>query len=256
MYLLTITVSKPNLQIMNIENLKKRAKIIAQIRAFFTARDILEIETPLLSHSTNPDPHLQNFCVDNLYLQTSPEFAMKRLISAGIGDVYQICKAFRDGEAGRFHNPEFTILEWYRIGFDHHALMNDVDELLQLILQTASSEKITYQELFLRHLNLDPHNATLLELKNCSSQNNINTTDLENDRDAWLQLLLTHLIEPNIAKTKPVFVYDFPKSQAMLARINAENLAERFEVYFQGIELANGFHELNNVEDQFAANSA
>ena len=234
----------------SIEKLKTRARIIAKIRAFFYARDVFEVETPLLSHSTNPDPNLQSFKVENLYLQTSPEFAMKRLLAAGSGDIYQICKAFRGGEAGCFHNPEFTILEWYRINFDHHALMDEIDELLQFLLQTPQAERLTYQNLFWHFLSLNPHAATLQELKNCAANNNINVSDLGTDRDAWLQLLLTHLIEPKLTTNRPLFVYDFPQTQAMLARLNAQNLAERFEVYFQGIELANGFHELSNASEQ------
>ena len=139
--------------------LRLRAAIIAKIRAFFTRRNILEVETPLLSTSTNPAPHLHSFSIGQqpiLYLQTSPEFAMKRLLAAGYGDIYKISKAFRDHECGKLHNPEFTILEWYRTNFNHHDLMDEMDQLLHFILNAAKAERITYQNLFLQYLNIDP----------------------------------------------------------------------------------------------------
>jgi elongation factor P--(R)-beta-lysine ligase len=133
--------------------LQLRAKINAKIRDFFGKRDVLEVETPLLSHTTNPDPNLNSFSFENLYLQTSPEFAMKRLLAAGSGDIFQICKAFRREELGRLHNPEFTILEWYRLGFDHHDLMNEADEFLQFVIGAPRAKRISYQEVFTQGLN-------------------------------------------------------------------------------------------------------
>ena len=238
----------------NRATLQLRAQILAKIRAFFTRRDVLEVETPLLSHSTNPAPHLHSFITKyqtrNLYLQTSPEFAMKRLLASGSGDIYQICKAFRDGEEGKLHNPEFTILEWYRINFNHHELMDEMEQFLHFVLNAASARRITYRELFLQHLGVDPFGETD-ELKKIALAKGLGA-DLANDHDTWLQLLLTHFIEPNLGQKHPVFVYDFPASQAMLAKINPDNpkVAERFEVYFKGMELANGFHELNNPQEQ------
>ncbi len=238
----------------NRTTLQLRAQILAKIRAFFTRRNILEVETPLLSHSTNPAPHLHSFATTyqkkNLYLQTSPEFAMKRLLASGSGDIYQICKAFRDGEQGRLHNPEFTLLEWYRINFNHHQLMDEMEQFLHFILNTPAAERITYRELFLQHLNVDPFGETN-ELKKIALAKGLDA-NLTNDHDTWLQLLLTHFIEPNLGQKQPVFVYDFPASQAMLAKINSDNpkIAERFEVSFKGIELANGFHELNDAQEQ------
>lgn len=234
--------------------LQLRAQILAKIRAFFTRRNVLEVETPLLSHSTNPALHLHSFVTtyqtQNLYLQTSPEFAMKRLLASGSGDIYQICKACRDGEQGRLHNPEFTILEWYRVNFNHHQLMDEMEQFLHFVLNTAPAQRITYRELFLQHLNVDPFGETN-ELKKVALAKRLDD-NLATDHDTWLQLLLTHFIEPNLGQKQPVFVYDFPASQAMLAKINSDNpkIAERFEVYFKGIELANGFHELNDPKEQ------
>lgn len=238
----------------NRTTLQVRAQILAKIRAFFTRRNILEVETPLLSHSTNPAPHLHSFVTSyqkkNLYLQTSPEFAMKRLLAADSGDIYQICKAFRDGEQGKLHNPEFTILEWYRINFNHHQLMDEMEQFLHFVLNAAPAQRITYRELFLQHLGVDPFGETN-ELKKIALAKGLDA-NLTNDHDTWLQLLLTHFIEPNLKQKQPVFVYDFPASQAMLAKINPDNpkVAERFEVYFKGMELANGFHELNDAKEQ------
>lgn len=248
----------------NIANLKLRAEIIAKIRTFFAERNILEVETPLLSHSTVTDIYLQSFQTSyqfddlefkTLYLQTSPEYAMKRLLAAGSGPIYQICKAFRNcGESGHLHNPEFSLLEWYRPDFDHFHLMNEVDELLTLILNTLPAERVTYAELFLRYTNIDPHLASIDELKCKLIELGISIENLNLiDRDSWLHLLMSHIIEPKLGRNnRPSFVYDFPVSQAALARIRLDNppVAERVEIYLEGMELANGFHELNNANEQ------
>lgn len=249
----------------SIENLRLRAETLTKIRAFFAARVVLEVETPLLCPATVTDVHLQSFVTtyqpggnlptETLYLQTSPEFAMKRLLAAGSGAIFQICKAFRnDGESGRIHNPEFTMLEWYRPGFSHHDLMNEVDELLQTILNTQPAERLSYAEVFKQHADLDPHQSSVTELKR--TVHNLAGPELAaynfEDRDTWLHLLMTHVIEPKIGHKKPTFIYDFPISQAALARIRHEDppVAERFEVYFDGVELANGFHELTDAKEQ------
>jgi len=238
-----------------LDVLQLRAAIIAKIRAFFTRRHVLEVETPLLSTSTNPAVHLNSFSVINhppLYLQTSPEFAMKRLLAAGSGDIYQISKAFRAQENGRLHHIEFTMLEWYRVNFTHYDLMDEVGQFLHFVLNTAETSRITYRDLFLQYLNVDPFGPTD-DLKKIARQQGLNAS-LDDDHDAWLQLLLTHLIEPHLGEKHPLLVYDFPATQAMLARINPNNpqTAERFELYFKGMELANGFHELNNPQEQRA----
>ena len=248
----------------NFVTLKLRAEILAKIRTFFAQRNILEVETPLLSHATVTDIHLHSFhtCYqfDNLknnilYLQTSPEYAMKRLLAAGSGPIYQICKAFRNvGESGHLHNPEFSLLEWYRPNFDHFHLMNEVDELLSLILNTLPAERITYAKLFLRYTGIDPHHASINELKNKAIDLGIFIDNLDfSDRDSWLHLLMSHVIEPQLGRNnRASFVYDFPASQAALARIRVSNppVAERVEVYLEGMELANGFHELSDANEQ------
>lgn len=233
-------------------NIHSRAETLTKIRNFFAARNVIEVETPLLSHATNPAPHLDSFCLDNLYLQTSPEFAMKRLLAAGSGDIYQICKAFRKNEIGRFHNPEFTILEWYRLGFNHHDLMDEVNDFLKTTINVSESKRFTYKEIFAEFLQINPHASVLDQLKAAAQKNNLSATNLSDDYDTWLQLLFTHLIEPKLGQEYPVFVYDFPASQAMLAKVRAEEpkVASRFEVYFKGIELANGFHELSDTKEQ------
>ncbi|MCK4608677.1 MAG: EF-P lysine aminoacylase GenX [Gammaproteobacteria bacterium] len=234
--------------------LKSRAELLAKIRQFFVEREVLEVETPLLGASTIPDPNIHSFTSQYfnsaLYLQTSPEFAMKRLLAAGSGSIYQICKAFRNEDCGKQHNPEFTMLEWYRVGFDHHQLMDEMDALLRYVLGGTPAERLTYAAMFEKFLQLDPHAASLAELQNCAVMHGINKVD-NLERDDWLNLLLTHLIEPHLGKERPTFIYDYPASQAALAQIN-NGVAERFEVYIDGLELANGFHELGDAKEQRA----
>lgn len=231
----------------SIENLKKRAQIMQQIRNFFVDRNVLEVETPLFYESTVTDPVQKAFQLGQCFLQTSPEYAMKRLLAAGSGDIFQICKAFRDDEVGRMHNPEFTMLEWYRIGFNLSDLMDEMSDLLQLILNCERPDRMTYQQLFLSILNTDPLTADVNQLKDIAAQNNIHLSDNfgDTDKDTWLDILMTHLIEPQVGKTKPTFIYNYPSSQAALAKINTDQTtAQRFEVYFQGMELSNGYYEL------------
>ena len=247
----------------SIETLKQRAKILQQIRHFFAQRQVLEVDTPALSHATVTDEHLHSFSTQfthpfesqpkTLYLQTSPEFAMKRLLSAGSGAIYQICKSFRNEEAGRYHNPEFTMLEWYRPGFDHHQLMTEIDELMQLTLGCESAERLSYQNIFKQHLKCDPLSASLSELKilaNHYGYGELATN--ESNKDTLLMLLFSQHVEPHIGQERPCFVFEFPASQAALAKISPTNslVSERFELYFGGIELANGFNELTDSAEQ------
>lgn len=248
----------------SLEVLRLRAQMLEKIRTFFAERSVLEVETPLLSHASIPDPALHSFKTEyfldtvssksqTFYLQTSPEFAMKRLLAAGSSSIYQISKAFRNGgEAGRYHNPEFTLLEWYRIDFTHHDLMDEVDMLLQILLSCRPGERFTYQQIFQNYLGIDPHQTSIETLQHCAQRHQIATEHLATlDHDAWLQLLMTHLIEPQLPN-HPIFIYDFPASQAALARIRNEAIpvAEHFEVYVKGLELANGFHELCSATEQ------
>ncbi len=222
----------------------------------------MEVETPSLSAATVTDPHLHSMsCLytgpfaskgRKLYLQTSPEFAMKRLLAAGSGPIFQICKAFRNAEEGQHHNPEFTLLEWYRPGFDHHALMNEVDELLSELIGTPPAERASYGEVFERHVGLSPHSASSRQLAERAHKLGVKEVpNLGADRDNWLHLLMSHLVAPRLGRERPSFVYDYPRSQAALARLRPDEptLAERFELYVDGVELANGFHELTDVEE-------
>jgi len=228
----------------------ERAKFINNIRKFFQNKNILEVETPLLSNTTVTDPHIDSIKVPAYgYLQTSPEFHMKRLLANGSGSIFQICKAFRDGESGRLHNAEFTMLEWYQLGYNHLDLMQEVDGFLQYLLGTAPAEIITYQELFQKYLDIDPHQITIAALQAIPADNKICITSDINDKDTWLNLLLSHCIEPHCGHERPLFIYNYPASQAALAQINA-GVAERFEVYINGIELGNGFHELTSPAEQ------
>ncbi len=246
-----------------IEKLRFRAKIINQIRQFFADLQVLEVETPAMSHTTVTDIHLHTFKThftgpdyasgQPLFLMTSPEFHMKRLLAAGSGSIYQICKSFRNEEHGRYHNPEFTMLEWYRVGFDHHDLMDEVDKLLQLVLQSGKATRLSYQQAFSDTIGICPLEASIQALQQAASCYGLSDiADNEQDRDTLLQLLFNVAVEPEIGLKNPVFIYDFPASQAALAKINSEDLrvADRFEVYFKGIELANGFHELDDAKEQ------
>lgn len=229
---------------------------------------MLEVDTPLLSRYTVTDPHVHGIPAffkqaglpeQTLYLQTSPEYAMKRLLAAGAGSIFQICKAFRQGDLGRRHHPEFTMLEWYRTGFDHTDLMNEMDLLLQAVLKTPPADRFCYKTLFENHVGINPHTASVEALMQCVRDQGIEWVETDDclsdaaERNRWLDLLLTHSIEPQMGLQKPVFIYDFPTSQSALARIRYEEtpaVASRFEVYFKGLELANGFHELQDPAEQ------
>jgi lysyl-tRNA synthetase class 2 len=249
------------------EYAQKRAQILKKVRQFFDERNVIEVETPALSQGTVTDVHLDsitcryNFLTDssseqstNLYLQTSPEFHMKRLLASGYGCIFQIAKAFRHEEAGRFHNPEFTLLEWYRLGFDHFTLMNEVAELLTTVLECNVPVQVTYQDLFIELVGLDPLTATRVQLISVIESNGklSDWLSVEQDNDILLQFIFSELIEPNIGNDSPCFVYNFPSSQASLAKISPEDarVAERFECYFRGVELVNGFNELTEPDTQ------
>lgn len=238
----------------SINALKLRALVLEKIRSFFQEKKILEVETPLLCPHTVTDPYIQSLALasKNYYLQTSPEYAMKRLLASGSGCIYQICKAFRDEERGRRHNTEFTMLEWYRVGFDHHTLMDEMDELLQRILATSPAIRMTYREIFKMHLDIDLARVSIQELKQCAMDHKIQLGDEPLDVDTWLDILMSHIIEPKLGNESPCFIYDYPASQSALAKVRQDDypVAERFEVYFKGIELANGFHELTDPVEQ------
>jgi elongation factor P--(R)-beta-lysine ligase len=249
----------------SLETIRARAELLGRVREFFRQAGVLEVETPACSRFGVTDPAIDSLTTRYtgpgaaqgraLYLQTSPEFPMKRLLAAGSGPIYQLCRVFRDGELGRRHNPEFTLLEWYRPGFDHLRLMDEVAALIgQLAGRTLAVERLTYSEVFRRHLGIDPHAATPALLQRCAVEHGVSGTgELQLDhRDGWLDLLLTHLIEPQLGRGCMTFVYDYPASQAALARVRQGDppLAERFELYLEGMEIANGFHELADAQEQ------
>jgi lysyl-tRNA synthetase class 2 len=246
-----------------LANLKVRAAILQQIRAFFTERGVLEVETPTLSAAALSSPAIDSFVTRytgpghvagvNLYLHTSPEFPMKRLLAAGSGPIYQLGKVFRQGEAGRRHNPEFTLLEWYRPGFDHHALMDEVAVLVAPILGLQEvAERMSYRDAFIRYAAVDPFVASIAELRATAQHHGIEGFDAGEERDIWLDLILSHRIEPHLGEDRLCFLTEYPASQAALARLNPDNpaVAERFELYYKGVELANGFHELGDSMEQ------
>ena len=243
----------------SLQALRLRAELLARIRAFFSDRDVLEVETPLLASSGITDPSIEPLVVTEgasvpapRYLQTSPEYAMKRLLAAHGEPIYQIARAFRDGEAGPRHNPEFTLLEWYRPGFDHHKLMDEVAELLLECLGEMPVARHSYHQLFLDELQVDPFSASSSELESCARQH-MDAGSLEGDRDMWLDLLMSHMIEPRLQNRGLVFVYDYPASQAALSRIEeveGVRVGHRFEAYVHGVELANGYFELTDADEQ------
>ncbi|MDG6895835.1 elongation factor P--(R)-beta-lysine ligase [Volucribacter amazonae] len=246
-----------------IENLLARAKIIAEIRRFFTDRGLLEVETPVLSEFGVTDVHLSTFSTNfiapfgeqtkPLWLMTSPEYHMKRLLAAGSGPIFQLCRVFRNEEAGSKHNPEFTMLEWYRPYFDMYRLINEVDDLLQQILDCEPAESFSYQFVFQQYVGLDPLSAEKSELLAKAQEYGLQTS-VDESRDTLLQFLFSAVVEPNIGLERPMAVYHFPASQAALAQVSSEDhrVAERFEFYYKGLELANGFHELTDSKEQLS----
>ncbi|PKH85869.1 elongation factor P--(R)-beta-lysine ligase [Colwellia sp. Bg11-28] len=249
------------------QNAQKRAKILQQIRQFFAERNVVEVETPSLSQGTVTDVYLNalsckyDFLADSpvghsteLFLQTSPEFHMKRLLASGYGCIFQIAKAFRHEESGKNHNPEFTMLEWYRIGFDQFDLMSEVADLLQVVLGGDKAIFTSYQDIFLKTVSVDPLTATFDELTEVLNKYGKSADWLVemNDADLLLQFIFTEIIEPTIGIDAPQFIYDFPIAQASLAKksIDDPRVAQRFECYFKGIELVNGFNELTDANEQ------
>jgi elongation factor P--(R)-beta-lysine ligase len=250
------------------EVLRLRAALNARIRGFFAERGVLEVETPVLSRAGNADPNIAPFALEfsgrvdgaprRRWLRTSPEFALKRLLAAGVGDCYELGRVFRDGEAGGRHNPEFTMLEWYRVGWDHRRLAAEVAELvgevLALVGRSAELETIAYRALYRRELGIDPMTAGVDQFRAALGEVEIDPEGLT--RDDWLDLLMTHRLQPRFAPDRMLAVFDYPASQCALARLRREPdgtvVAERFELYLGPLELANGYHELRDPREQGA----
>ncbi len=243
-----------------------RARLYALIRAFFAERKVLEVETPILSAAGNTEPNIESFStafsghVDagarERWLRTSPEYPLKRLLAAGVGDCYELGRVFRNGEAGGRHNPEFTMLEWYRVGWDHRRLMHETIELVEaaLALQGRRAEVLIegYRQLFIDELGIDSAHASLAELQAPLAGFGIDPEGLT--RDDWLDLLLTHKLQPAFPPDRITVIHDYPASQCALAKIRPGDppRAERFELYLGRYELANGYHELNDAMEQRA----
>ena len=249
----------------SIETLRRRAKVIRKVREFFEDRDFFHVETPVLSHDTVVDRYLEPIgveksrlglaggCEEKLWLQTSPEFGMKRLLAAGAEAIYQITKSFRAEEAGGRHNPEFSMLEWYRVGQTMAEAMDLLAEFAQTILERESTEQLTYRQTFRRYAGVDPFESPESELEDLLRNHGVEFAEGERpqDRDGWLNLILGCVIESQLGVSQPVIVYDWPASQSALAMVRDESppVAERFELYIEGVELANGYHELLDAEE-------
>jgi len=245
-----------------------RAWLNRLMREFFHARNVLEVETPILSQAGNTDPNIASFSLEfsgrtdgaprTRWLRTSPEFALKRLLAAGIGDCYELGRVFRDGEVGGRHNPEFTMLEWYRVGWDHRRLIDEVAELVQAALALVGREArvrvVTYRDLYREALGLDPFLVVDDQLRAALGDIVIDPAGL--GRDDWLDLLMTHRLQPRFDPAELLAVVDYPASQCALARVRAGDdghaVAERFELYLGPLELANGYHELRDAPEQAA----
>jgi lysyl-tRNA synthetase class 2 len=248
----------------NLKSLRLRAELYALIRRFFAERNVLEVETPLLSAAGNTDRNIESFALqfdgpkaagaNQRWLRTSPEFPLKRLVAAGSGDVYELGRVFRNGEAGKRHNPEFTMLEWYRVGWNHHQLMDETVELLKAAMALAgrrtSVRDTSFRQLYQDKFGFDALTAPEDELRSPLGVFDIDPAGLT--RDDWLDLLMTHLIQPTIPPSRILLVYDYPATQCALAKIRAGDppVAERFEVYVGPLEVANGYHELNDAGEQ------
>lgn len=249
---------------VNLDALRLRAAVNALFRLYFAERDVLEVETPILSEAGNTEPNIESFTTHftghseagarTRWMRTSPEYPLKRLLAAGVGDCYELGRVFRNGEAGGRHNPEFTMLEWYRVGWDHLQLIEETVQLVQralgLIRREAEVVSWTYRELFQHGLGLDPFTASDAQLHAPLSAYAIDAEGLT--RDDWLDLLITHLLQPTFPTGRITVVRDWPASQCALARIRPGDppLAERFELYLGSHELANGYHELTDATEQ------
>lgn len=246
--------------------IRLRAWVNRLVREFFHARNVLEVETPAMSLAGNTDPNIASFQLQfsgrtdgaprTRWLRTSPEFALKRLLSAGVGDCYELGRVFRDGEAGGRHNPEFTMLEWYRVGWDHLRLIEETAELVRaaqsLLGRDASLRVVRYRDLYRDGLGIDPFTASEDDLRAALGDVAIDPDGLS--RDDWLDLLMTHRLQPAFDPDGLLAIVDYPASQCALARLRDDGdgyrVAERFELYLGSVELANGYHELRDVAEQ------
>lgn len=247
---------------MKLDALRKRAELLDRLRAFFRERGFLEVETPVAAREVIPEQHIEPIMLadEERFLQASPEMHHKRLLCVGSGPVFEVTRSFRGREWGKLHNPEFTIVEWYRPGDDLHAGMDLLDELVQTLLDAPPARRTTYREAFARALGLDPHVAPVEGLREAGRERAPElpdtgqaSSDIDFDnRDDWLNYLLSLYVEPTLGEQQPELLYHYPASQAALARLSEEQgdpVAERFELYYRGVELANGYHELTDANE-------
>jgi lysyl-tRNA synthetase class 2 len=247
-----------------LEVLRMRAQMLRETRAYFAAQGVMEVETPILGRATVTDVHLESLATrvtgsGDYYLQTSPEYSMTRLLAAGAGDIYQVAQVFRDGERGTLHNPEFTLIEWYRIGFDTERMMDDVAALIARLVSPhralRATERLSYRDAVRSLAGIDPLVASAADLRACLQANGVAVpVPASEERDDCLDLLMSTVVGPRLGSGGPTFIHDYPVSQAALARVKPSDpaVAERFELYLDGIELANGFHELCDAGEQRA----
>ena len=238
------------------DRLRQRSRLLAGLRSFFQQRDFIEVDVPVLATTSVTDLNIESISTtvsdSNCYLQTSPEYFMKRLLAAGSGNIFCLGKAFRNGEAGDRHNPEFTLLEWYRCGWDEHQLIEEVGELICSLIAGTAIEKFTYAELFQQHLQLDPHRAALSQIQQLAVEAG-SSAWADESRANCLDLLFSVVIEPRLPRGL-VFVCDYPACQAALAECYTDaeerTVSRRFEAFLNGMELANGYYELTSVQEQ------
>lgn len=250
-----------------MDALRLRADVNRLIREFFHTRNVLEVETPIMSRAGNTDANIASFSLEfsgrtdgaprTRWLRTSPEFPLKRLLAAGVGDCYELGRVFRDGEAGGRHNPEFTMLEWYRMGWTLDPLIDETVALVQAALATvgrqATASRISFRELYTQRFGFDPMMAGLDEVRNAAAGIAVDGEGLT--RDDWLDLLMTHALQPAFGRDEILVVHDYPATQSALARVVERDgvpVAERFELYLGPLELANGYHELTDAVEQRA----
>lgn len=233
------------------KHLKARAQMLEAVRSFFKEKEVLEVDCPLLSNATSIDLHIDPIQTSTHYLITSPEYGMKRLLSEGFGDCYQLGHVFREGERSALHNPEFTLIEWYRLGFSFEEMIKETCVLIELFTGKQKQQSITYQKAFIEYANIDPFSASNDQIFSAiKGESHLSASD---DRDLLLNVLLSQSIEPELGKSGLTVLIDYPPSQAALAVIKQEKdieVAKRFEVYFKGVELANGYEELTDAKKQ------
>ena len=245
----------------SVKALRARARLLGQLREWFAEEQVLEVETPQLSVSANTDPHIESYAVETLdatrYLRTSVEFHHKRLLAAGVGDIYEIGKVFRAAEQGRHHNPEFTMLEWYRLGMDHHQLIDSIEQLLVRLHdgEFPGLQRLSYRDCLRRYVDLDPATAGQHDVIAALQAAKVSPPDsIRQDIDALLDLLIGTVLAQRLPADQYTCIFDYPASQASLARIDRSDpawpVASRFEIYFGALELANGFHELDDASEQ------